>query len=40
MMAASLALLLVLANRLYSKAGGIILLMIFTLFIQNALHQG
>ncbi len=40
MMAASLALLLVLANRLYSKAGGVILLMIFTLFIQNALHQG
>jgi len=37
MMAASLALLLVLANRLYSKAGGIILLMILALFVQSAL---
>jgi cation:H+ antiporter len=37
MMAASLALLLVLANKLYSKAGGIILLMIFALFVKSAL---
>ncbi|WP_345973740.1 calcium/sodium antiporter [Sulfurimonas diazotrophicus] len=39
MMAASLALLLVLANKLYSKAGGIILLMIFALFVKSALGQ-
>ncbi|MHC3994503.1 calcium/sodium antiporter [Thiomicrolovo sp. ZZH C-3] len=39
MMAASLALLLVLANKLYSKAGGIILLMILALFVKSALGQ-
>ncbi len=37
MMAASLALLLILANKLYSKAGGIFLLMILALFLQHAL---
>ena len=40
MMAASLALLLILANKLYSKAGGIFLLMILSLFIQNAVQHG
>jgi cation:H+ antiporter len=37
MTAASLALLLILANKLYNKAGGVFLLMILALFIQNAL---
>jgi len=40
MMASSLALLLILANKLYNKAGGIFLLMILSLFIQNALLHG
>jgi len=40
MSAASVALLLILANKLYNKAGGILLLMILTLFIQNALLKG
>lgn len=37
MTAASLALLLIIANKLYNKAGGIFLLMLLVLFIQNAL---
>ncbi len=37
MIAASIALLFILANKLYNKAGGIILLMLLALFIQNAL---
>ena len=37
MTAASLALLLIIANKLYNKAGGIFLLMILALFIQHAL---
>lgn len=40
MMAASLGLLLIIANKLYSKAGGIFLLIILALFIQNALADG
>lgn len=40
MMAASLALLLIIANKLYSKAGGIFLLIILALFLQNALVNG
>jgi cation:H+ antiporter len=40
MSAASLSLLLILANKLYSKAGGIFLLMILTLFIHNAIVHG
>jgi len=39
MAAASLALLLILANKLYNKAGGIFLLMLLTLFVQNALQH-
>jgi len=37
MSAASLALLFILANKLYNKAGAIFLLIIFALFVQNAL---
>ncbi len=37
MVAASLTLLLILANKLYNKAGGIFLLIILALFIQNSL---
>ena len=37
MVAASLALLFILANKLYNKAGAIFLLIIFALFVQNAL---
>ena len=37
MVAASLALLFILANKLYNKAGAIFLLIIFALFIQNAI---
>jgi cation:H+ antiporter len=37
MAAASLALLFILANKLYNKAGGIFLLIILALFIQNAI---
>lgn len=36
MIAASIALLLILANKLYNKAGGIFLLIILALFLQNA----
>ena len=36
MVAASLALLFILANKLYNKAGAIFLLIIFALFVQNA----
>ena len=38
MIAASLALLFILANKLYNKAGAIFLLIIFALFVQNALN--
>ncbi len=38
MVAASLALLFILANKLYNKAGAIFLLIIFALFVQNALQ--
>ena len=37
MVAASLALLFILANKLYNKAGAIFLLIIFALFVQNAI---
>jgi cation:H+ antiporter len=37
MTAASIALLFILANKLYNKAGAIFLLIIFALFVQNAL---
>lgn len=37
MLAASLALLLILANKLYGRAGGVFLLMILVLFLQNAI---
>ena len=37
MVAASLALLFILANKLYNKAGAIFLLIIFALFLQNAI---
>jgi len=40
MAAASLSLLLILANKLYNKSGGIFLLMILTLFIYNAVVHG
>ena len=36
MVAASITLLFILANKLYNKAGGIFLLIILALFIQNA----
>ncbi len=39
MLAASLALLLVLANKLYNKAGAIFLLLILALFIQNSVQS-
>ncbi len=38
MVAASLALLFILANKLYNKAGAIFLLIIFALFVQNSLQ--
>ncbi len=38
MVAASLALLFILANKLYNKAGAIFLLIIFALFVQNAIN--
>ena len=37
MVSASIALLFILANKLYNKAGGIFLLAILALFIQNSL---
>ena len=39
MVAASIALLFILANKLYNKAGAIFLLIILALFIQNALEN-
>ena len=39
MIAASIALLLILANRLYNKAGAVFLLLILALFINNALQS-
>ena len=40
MAAASMALLLILANKLYNKAGGIFLLIILALFLHNAIMAG
>lgn len=39
MIAASLALLLILANKLYNKAGAVFLLIILALFINNAIQS-